>query len=211
MNALEYKPGEVVDITITAARLSTSHAQPPAVDHLGVFVDERYLRIPLGASVAITRCVPAEGMPKPGEVWETCDGRRVFVVEQRDRYDNTHIRFIDGTNSFHLEDLLGRGPLTPIWREEVPPAVVDPETNPEAWSTDEPEQLPIGGVTPGAIVRTPEWVDGDPVRIVSVEHENTVPETVKVIYEYLDGSGRAGRPGIPADFQVTPVSPEVYL
>lgn len=204
----DYKPGEVVDITITGARLSAAHAQPPSLDHLGILVDERYLRVPLGPSVTVTRRVPAEGMPKPGELWESQFYGRLFVIEDR---RNRGVKLTDGQTTYALDDALEYGPLTPIYRDEPTPDAVAPQPATVATQDDEPGTVPIGGVSPGTLVTYDEWNAGAPVRILSVEDAHPVEPIVKVVYEYPEKPGRHGHTRVLADLQVTPVSPEVYL
>lgn len=210
MSGQNYKVGEKLRVTVEVT-VGDANAYFMDVELAGGPV----LRVPLGhEGVAIERLVPADGMPKPGELWESARGSRLFVVAHRDHFDNSGIRLTDGSHHYTLFELLKNGPLTPIWREENPPAIAELRerlaTTP--FGDDEPETVPIGGISPGTLVTHDEWNAGEPVRIISVEDDDPIGYTVKVVHDNGDGStSERVRFGVPADFQVTPVSPEVYL
>lgn len=155
MTAQEYKPGERLRVTLDVEARHTKGGVLH-VSH-GEYPNYSVLLIPLDQpGVTIERLVPAEGMPKPGELWESQAYGRMFVIEDR-LYG---IALSDGKRVFPLEDVLAQGPVTPIYREQ--PA---PEAAKDFPADDEPETVPIAGVAPGTIVSSPEWNAGKPVRI----------------------------------------------
>ncbi|PZG49842.1 hypothetical protein C1I98_11030 [Spongiactinospora gelatinilytica] len=113
-----YEPGEIVDITITGARVLT-HTDGSLVyeyeyGEAGA-TDREEVRHEASA-VTITRRVPAAGMPRPNEVWEDDLGIRYLVVESEGQ-----VRLHDGAPSGsrsveHIHEVYG--PITPLIRDE---------------------------------------------------------------------------------------------
>lgn len=168
----DYKPGErlrvTVDIDVINPGLAFLVGKTARGEKISFPADDE--------NIIIERLVPAEGMPKPGELWETATGRRVLVIVGED--DCCPILFSNGFGLQTLADLFDEGPLTPIYREPEP--TVDPEAAafreqpaPEAAkdfpADDEPETVPIGGVAPGTDIKTPAWNDGQPVHVLAVD------------------------------------------
>ena len=77
-----WTPGETLNITIPAARV---HHVDDEAETRWLIVQYRYagreceLHIPLDGKIAIERDVPADGVPKPGEIWADRRGNRYFA------------------------------------------------------------------------------------------------------------------------------------
>ncbi|GII84559.1 hypothetical protein Ssi03_25490 [Sphaerisporangium siamense] len=220
----DYKPGERLRITLEA----TVYHVADGVLHVAHDNDQAYRRclpIPVDQpGVTITRIAPAEGMPKPGELWETALGR-MFVVEYR-----SGVALADGRRTYAVEEVLGYGPMAPLYRDPEEPMPADEEAaeirrrlreaggdspkigellrraaartaEDERWPVDEPEPVPIAGVAPGTVVTSPEWADGAAVRIEDVEDLGA--SQVKVCWKSVEYGGGAGRVCVAEDFPVT--------
>jgi hypothetical protein len=119
---VELQDGEVVTLTITGARYIGTflNGPPPETARFAVGEFRRIVFVPTDVpdAVTIVRSEPAEGIPKPGEIWAASNGEPLWVHQ----YDN----------KIWLMDSLGRkwewswlhahpehGPLRRLWRPLV--------------------------------------------------------------------------------------------
>jgi hypothetical protein len=116
-----FVPGEVVDVHIDQAQVVTCAPHDGEAEHL-VLEFRSGVRVTVDASatwVRINRRVPADGMPRPGEIWEDRLGGRWFVIA--DGGSDT-VNFVSAERSVRtqrLSDMLADyGPLRRIWSGE---------------------------------------------------------------------------------------------
>lgn len=79
----EYKPGEIVDITIKGARVRNQHDGDDGLDVLTVIYGQHntVAHLSLDDSVTVERIAPAEWPPRPGDLWRDNGGELWFAVE----------------------------------------------------------------------------------------------------------------------------------
>jgi hypothetical protein len=80
----EFKPGEIVDITIKGARVGHESTD----GFLGVFVNGVPLTVDLVDAVTVERVAPAEWPPRPGDLWKDRDGFLHFAASYSPDYDD---------------------------------------------------------------------------------------------------------------------------
>jgi hypothetical protein len=109
----DYGSGDLVDITVTGARVDKEDAR-----WLNVLLGAYRLKVPLDAEgVTVVRTVPADWPPQVGDLWRGGFGVLLFTIE--DRHGNPLMDCVDGGR--HGPDyVLGRySPLTLVHREEA--------------------------------------------------------------------------------------------
>jgi hypothetical protein len=117
----DFKPGEIVDITITGARVI-------GVDGNGIGDLEVSYSTDLGTyeavfaidtpAVNVARVAPAEWPPQVGDVWRDTRGETHWVTGSK-QYGAEHLYSRDGKG--HRPDVVNQrfGPLTLVHREAV--------------------------------------------------------------------------------------------
>ena len=78
-----FQPGEIVDVLIRGAAVSYAGGRHRHVVELrDEFGQQAFVDIPIGAAgLTVTRSVPADGIPQPGEVWITQTGVRLVAFK----------------------------------------------------------------------------------------------------------------------------------
>lgn len=149
----DYRPGEIVDVTIKGVRIAATEDAIPPMDPRGLLViaDEHGDLYPLPPQAAITRVAPAHWPPQEGDVWRRdADGLNWFGV-LIDNDDTTDSPYVLLTCSRSSKDRYGRpcdealytfGPFTLTHRVSVtaePKAVL-----PEHWPPQHDDQWQDG-------------------------------------------------------------------
>jgi hypothetical protein len=113
----EYRPGEVVDITIKGARVDRVDGR-----WLGCLLGAYRVTVPLdGPRVTVERVAPAEWPPQPGDLWKDRNESVWFALRQRNR----GVRLVPGDPvgplvGYDSDDVMAKvGPLILVRREEV--------------------------------------------------------------------------------------------
>lgn len=118
-----FKPGELVDLTIRGARVKSTNGGGSGESLIlayaeverGVFATVE-LRHPDADSVTIERVAPAEWPPRPGDLWRDCHDVLWFTTTESD-VANPFMRTTDYSGN-HARNLLEHvGPLTLVHRE----------------------------------------------------------------------------------------------
>ena len=79
----EFKPGDIVDITIEGARVRAIRGED-TVDHLSYETQGGFVAsVALTESVTVERVAPAEWPPRPGDVWLDAEGRAWTALRGR--------------------------------------------------------------------------------------------------------------------------------
>ncbi|MEU4234146.1 phiSA1p31-related protein [Nonomuraea sp. NPDC026600] len=154
---MTYLPGETLQITITGQVARIVDGSPWSEIRLDV-ADQSggiTLPIPLGwAAAKVIRIKPAAGVPKPGELWQNCQGAELFVT--KDRYGNPQFATADGRT--HSIEWMNNtfGPLTPI--RQLPEREREPD-----WTWDENDDNPGSCTDPSGQVwdLTAQYRDGE--------------------------------------------------
>lgn len=120
VDALQY--GEVVDITITGAKVSG-----PIADRLLIGFGDDTLQLTVGnPHVTITRSEPADGEPQQGDVWRDQEGRAYACVWRDGRPVLVDVILRPGNERLYvnwLEVHKGRsGPIRLVYRLTDDPA-----------------------------------------------------------------------------------------
>lgn len=86
-NSSDFKPGEIVDITIKGARVD---GVAPDLNLLAVDLTPQIspgsvqaLDLPLADNVTVERAAPAEWPPRAGDLWRSTRGNIWFVAEKQ--------------------------------------------------------------------------------------------------------------------------------
>ena len=113
----DFKPGEMVDITIKGARVVRSDECGVTVDFAPADEFATHVSFPWGPDLLVERVAPAEWPPQPGDLWRDHDGNLWFVL---DRPDHSTPHFRSPADSIAPGDYIAahHGPLTLVHREE---------------------------------------------------------------------------------------------
>jgi hypothetical protein len=80
--AYAFQPGEIVDVFIGGTAVGYGGRNSHVFEVRDSFGERAFVHVPFDAAgLSITRSVPADGTPQPGEVWITQPGVRLFAYE----------------------------------------------------------------------------------------------------------------------------------
>lgn len=112
--------GETVDITITGAKVAyVDKKGRPQFAFNRPSPEEEWPQFPAAERVSITRSLPVDGEPRPGDVWTDRDGERLFAWERHPKDAGGVWLMSAGGRSLHWRDW-HRGETGPIELYERP-------------------------------------------------------------------------------------------
>jgi len=174
------------------------------------------LTVPLSVA-EVQRVIPAEGEPQPRDIWADRNKNLWFAAKHWPDYDNKEdSRGVnaDGWRTVLVPEEIGEagspkrpedvnqdyGPMTLVYREPSAPGQVEPAPALGDLSLSAMFELGIGD---GVMVTYPEWNDGEPVKVLSIE--GTVRAgTVAVRYTFPGARDGSELAFVPVDTLVTP-------
>lgn len=116
--ALRALPGDIINVVIKGVRVIGIHA----LTGTPTIVDDNGDEFPMPPQAAIERVAPAEWPPQPGDLWRRDDPGDVWFAV----FDNYGRKLImlpanptRGLTAYEPDEVLTRGPLTLVHREEA--------------------------------------------------------------------------------------------